>query len=508
MEKPVVIGVHKPPILVLDQFHVQRDDSGMKEVFCYRPSCEGCRFDPVCQREVTSLEIGEGFNIRKAFRSRPGWKLVSIDYAQIEIRVAAIMSGEPFWVEAFRDGRDLHAEMARVAYKIPPQEEVPKHLRDAAKQCNFAAIYLCKPYTLSSKSALTVDEAADLLTIWKKTVRTYMEWTDKVHRDLLTMWKDKKTAYVTTYWGRRRYMDSLLAQCYSNEDPKERKRQFDHILSAAVNSPIQGTAADLMKFGIVQVMDWIAREQLNDVIHPMLTVHDEMVFEVNEQIGLERFEEVCWTAAQKMALAGTNLLDGWSVKVDFDIEVGDNWAKAKSLKTYIEEASTRTISLPGPPTPLVFEQPELLLDPVTEQECYQRHVDQSKMIVVELRAEYTRPGMDPDIDPLNQNISSVQTMLWKAGFPLRRKFVDPNQPYLASCGKKLYYLLIAGHRDGEWSPYKKQHSGTFSLEEVLDFYEHNANFRKICKKPKMMCVADLTVYDQAKPKAFLARKES
>ncbi len=508
-KKPEMIGDKKPPILILDQFHVQRNEVGAKEVYCYRPTCEGCRFDPTCQREVTSLEIGEGFNIRRAFRSRPGWKLVSIDYKTIEIRVAAIMSREPFWMNAFQDGRDLHEEMARVAYKIPASEPVPKHLRDAAKQCNFAAIYLCKPYTLMSKSALTLDEAADLLGVWKKTVTTYLEWTDKVHREMLTMWKEQKTAYVTTYWGRRRYLDSLLSKCEKTEDPKKRKSQFEHILSAAVNSPIQGSAADLMKFGIVELMNWIEQEQLYDVVHPLLTVHDEMVLEISEQHGLARFEELCETASQKLTLVGTNLLDGWDpVKVETDIEVGDNWAKAKLLKDYLAQASTTTISLPSPPTPLVFEEPLLLLDPMTEQECYQRHVDLSKTIVVELRAEFTRPGVDPDIDPLNQTISSVQTMLWKAGFPLRRKFVDPNKPYLASCGKKLYYLVIAGHRDGEWSPYKKQHSGTFSLEEVMDFYEHNASFRKICKKPKLFDDADLVIFDQAKPKAFLTRKDS
>jgi hypothetical protein len=108
------IGKRKPPFLELDQFW-----RGSGETYCFRPTCEGCRWDPTCERENTLVPVGPGLNIRRAFRSAPGYQIVSIDYKGIELRVAGQLSGEQVFIKAFREGRDLHQEMAKLAFKTP-----------------------------------------------------------------------------------------------------------------------------------------------------------------------------------------------------------------------------------------------------------------------------------------------------------------------------------------------------------------------------------------------------
>lgn len=503
----VNIGDVTPPLLILDQFHTQRNADGVREVYCYRATCDGCKYQPVCKHEVTTLEIGDGLNIRRAFAARAGWKIVSVDYKQIEIRVAAVLSEEPYWIEAFTNNRDLHQEMARIAFKLP-EGSVPKHLRDAAKACNFAALYLCKPRTLAAGCALTVEESADLLKVWKKTVNRYMDWTHETHTAMNEMWKNEGTAYVSTYFGRRRYFDTKIANALLvKSDERQYRRQIDHILSASVNSRIQGTAADLMKFGMVNLMQWITKEGLQDQILPKMTIHDEMVLEVNTQVGIERLEELCTTAAAKLALAGMGLVDHWPVKVETDIELGDNWAKATTpLKQFVEDNSTKTISIPSPPVPLEVSDPEALLDPIKEQEFFRRVVDTDKVIVLELQDNLTAATVDPENDPLQRRIALLSTILWKSAFPLRRKFVDVGKPCLASQGKRLYHLYIAGHRTGTWMPYKVQHQGTFAMEEIMDFFAHNGDFRKLCKSPSLIDTEALAYYDNPKPKRLLRKR--
>jgi intein/homing endonuclease len=126
------IGEIKPPspLLELGQFY-QRD----RNVYCFNPDCNVCRWKETCQHEEVTIKVGPGTNIRKSFIARDGFYLAAIDYKQIEIRVAAQLSGEPIWINAFQRNLDLHTQMARIGWKIPESQEVPKHIRDAAKCC-------------------------------------------------------------------------------------------------------------------------------------------------------------------------------------------------------------------------------------------------------------------------------------------------------------------------------------------------------------------------------------
>ena len=134
--KTLKVGDVLPPFQLIEggQFY-HRDNVD----YCLRPECEGCPFDPRCQRQEKKIKIGHGVNIREAFRARPGFVWASVDFRGIELRVAAQMSNEPFWLNAFAAGRDLHTETARVMFKT---DEPGKDDRDTAKCGNFNLLYL------------------------------------------------------------------------------------------------------------------------------------------------------------------------------------------------------------------------------------------------------------------------------------------------------------------------------------------------------------------------------
>jgi hypothetical protein len=124
-------------LIELGQFY-RRDN----ELYCFSGECETCRWNSICEKELVKIKVGEGTNIRKAFCEKDGWLLAAIDYKQIEIRVAAQLSGEPVWLDAFNRNLDLHSVMARIGWKIPEPNPIPKATRDAAKCCNFGCLFL------------------------------------------------------------------------------------------------------------------------------------------------------------------------------------------------------------------------------------------------------------------------------------------------------------------------------------------------------------------------------
>ena len=160
MAEDLLIGDKSPPVLELGQFWRH-----MGQTYCFRPqtgkdpnsACVGCRWETSCQKSHTETKVGAGLNIRRAFRARPGFKLVAIDYRGIELRVAAQLSGEPVWKDAFLNGRDLHTEMAKIAFHT---ETPTKAQRDQAKCCNFGNLFLGNVYTLVRQSGMEEAEAS------------------------------------------------------------------------------------------------------------------------------------------------------------------------------------------------------------------------------------------------------------------------------------------------------------------------------------------------------------
>jgi hypothetical protein len=304
-----------------DQFY-QRDN----KVFCFNPECIKCRWNTTCEKEETILKVGPGTNIRKGFIAQLGWKLAAIDYRQIEIRVAAQLSGEPVWIDAFLKNLDLHTAMARIGWKIPEPNEVPKEIRDAAKCCNFGNLFLGSPQTLHRQSSLTLPEAIGAHKIWWETVKTYKKWTERQ----IAYYKAHRC--VWTFFKRKREMDEIIKTAEIKQQKTGDKKGWGFCDRTSVNSPIQGTAADLMKLGMVRVAQWIKKNNLSNEIRILLTVHDELVLEVRESpLMYEYLREV----GRQMTLTpkGKSVPDipGWVVPLGVDIEIGDNWAEMTDI---------------------------------------------------------------------------------------------------------------------------------------------------------------------------------
>ena len=161
-EGKIEIGKIVPPTLELNQFWKSNN-----KTYCFRSECPGCKYESGCQNELLELKIGPGINIRRAFRARPGYKIASIDYKAIELRVAAQLSGETFFINAFKNKEDLHTIMACRCFNT---DSPTKSQRDQAKTCNFSNLYLgC----IGGESLIRIEEGhfpiKDLLgerTIW------------------------------------------------------------------------------------------------------------------------------------------------------------------------------------------------------------------------------------------------------------------------------------------------------------------------------------------------------
>ena len=286
------------------------------QTYCFKTECTGCKYEPTCKRSLTWVGTGPGINPRRAFRARPGYKIVAIDYKGIELRVAGQLSKENFFIRAFKESLDLHTEMAKTAFKT---QNPNKEQRRQAKCANFGNLFLGTPHTLARQSDLSLPEAIFVHGAWWGALPDYKKWTD------LQLEEAKTKGYVQTFFGRVRRLDDLIERAQQEELTKTKgvgKGGWGFVHRTSVNSPVQGTAADLMKIAMVSVTSWIEREKLQDEVRLLLTVHDELVFEVLDD---NDFIKRCRLVASKMCpdLSGW----GWNVPIETDVEFGDNWAE-------------------------------------------------------------------------------------------------------------------------------------------------------------------------------------
>lgn len=203
-KKPLEVGDVKPPKQLLQEEHFYVRDN---TTYCVRPSCDECRYDPICQREEMIIKIGPGINIREAFRVRPGFKWACIDFSGIELRVAALLSGEPVWVKAFQEDRDLHSEMGKIMFRV---DEPDKAQRDIAKMGNFGNLYLSGVDTFWHLTKLTYAEAVIVWKKWWAAVPVYKKWTENQAEYY------KKHGHVWTFFRRKREMKAMIAKADEN----------------------------------------------------------------------------------------------------------------------------------------------------------------------------------------------------------------------------------------------------------------------------------------------------
>ena len=243
-----------------------------------------------------------GKQIRRAFIPEPNHLLLSVDYSQIELRVMAHLSEDPTLLEIFRRNEDVHAATASRIFRIDSKELSIKH-RSVAKMVNYGLAYGMGAPGLAERLNVPVAEAKEIMEAYFEQFRGVREFLDKV------VTQAKADGFTTTMFGRRRYLPEL-----GSSNPRVRaigERQ-------ALNAPIQGTAADIMKLALIKVDRALHDERLGTRI--ILTVHDELVLEVPEH---ERD-----AAAQLVAREMTGAAD-LRVPLVVDVAQGLNWAEAK-----------------------------------------------------------------------------------------------------------------------------------------------------------------------------------
>ncbi|MGN1368310.1 MAG: DNA polymerase I [Aristaeellaceae bacterium] len=244
----------------------------------------------------------EGREIRQAFLPRKGWVLLDADYSQIELRLMAHFSGDEAMLSAFRTGQDVHARTASEIFDVP-LDKVDSTLRSRAKAVNFGIIYGISGFGLARNTGVSQQEA-------KSFISRYFAKYPGVKRFMDTAVEDgQQNGYALTLMGRRRYLPELTA---SNAMVREFGKR------AAMNTPVQGTAADIIKLAMVRVDEALRREKLQSRL--ILQVHDELLLECPP-------EEV-ETAARilQQAMEGVITL---SVPLSAEVHQGRNWAEAK-----------------------------------------------------------------------------------------------------------------------------------------------------------------------------------
>jgi DNA polymerase-1 len=262
--------------------------------------------DPNLQNIPIRTEIGR--RIRRAFRAAQGHMLLGVDYSQIELRIVAHMAGDKAMIQAFREGQDIHAATAAAVFGIRPQEVTPA-MRRRAKAVNFGLIYGMSPFGLTRTTDLTLAEAEQF-------VRTYFERFPGVKRYLeTTRRKAAQKGYVETLFGRRRYFPQLLPGARVSEQARARAER------EAVNAPIQGTAADIIKIAMIRLAESLRREKLG--ARMLLQVHDELVLEC-PQDELSRTAQLVRQVMENAAQL--------KVPLKADASAGPNWAQMEPIE--------------------------------------------------------------------------------------------------------------------------------------------------------------------------------
>lgn len=220
--------------------------------------------DPNLQNIPIMSDMGR--EIRKAFVAERGYLLASFDYSQIELRVAAHMADDQKMTEAFKKGLDIHRMTAAEIYNIPLEQVTPVERR-AAKTLNFGVLYGMGPQSFAEATGFSKTDARNFI---EEYFRDFSGIAGYISR---TKHLAEEQGYVETILGRRRYIPEILSGNW------QLKREAERM---AVNAPIQGSAADLVKAAMIEVANWIKKEKLEDSIKMLLQVHDELLFEIKE----------------------------------------------------------------------------------------------------------------------------------------------------------------------------------------------------------------------------------
>ncbi|QDG40297.1 DNA polymerase I [Alteromonas mediterranea] len=244
----------------------------------------------------------EGRRVRQAFVPRKGNKFVAADYSQIELRIMAHLSGDKGLLDAFAHGKDIHKATASEVFGVP-LDEVTTEQRRSAKAINFGLIYGMSAFGLAKQLNIPRNEAQKYMDLYFERYPGVLEYMDSTRESA------KEKGYVETVFGRRLYLPDIKASNGARRKGAER---------AAINAPMQGTAADIIKMAMIKVDDWISKNAADDVTM-MMQVHDELVFEIKE----DKVDSYVKTINTLMESAAT-----LNVPLVVEAGVGENWDEA------------------------------------------------------------------------------------------------------------------------------------------------------------------------------------
>ena len=251
--------------------------------------------------------------IRKAFVADKGYTFVSIDYSQIELRIAAILSGDEKMVEIFKNGEDVHAGVASRVFGVA-LDEVTSDMRRKAKVINFGILYGMGVNALRANlgEGTTREEAQEFLNAYFNTFTRLAEYLEE------TKGYARLEGYTETLFGRRRHFPGIQSSAPFIRAQAERM---------AINAPVQGTAADVMRIAMNEVYTYIKKGKKQESIHMLMQVHDELIFEIkNEDVEKEvnKLEEIMEGVLKAVDNSGVPILA--------DVATGKNWAELKDFK--------------------------------------------------------------------------------------------------------------------------------------------------------------------------------
>lgn len=259
--------------------------------------------EPNLQNIPVRTELGQEF--RKAFMADKGFFLISCDYSQLELRIVAHISQDKKMIEAFRRGEDIHTRTAAEIFSVPA-DKVKTSMRRTAKVLNFGLLYGMGLLGFQRASRVSHEQAREF-------IKKYMEEFSGVAKYMDDMRKKAhKDGYVTTIFGRRRQLGEI------NSGIREVARQAERM---AINMPVQGTEADLIKLAMIKIYDLILQRHSSDA-KLLLQVHDELLFEVKTNLVNEFSYEV------KKIMENIYKLD---VPLVVNVKYGDNWSEMKKI---------------------------------------------------------------------------------------------------------------------------------------------------------------------------------
>ncbi|MBI2446345.1 MAG: DNA polymerase I [Parcubacteria group bacterium] len=247
-----------------------------------------------------------GDKVRQAFIAEKGYKFLSVDYSQIHLRIIAALANDKKMIEAFKNGLDIHKFTASEINNVP-LKKVTSQMRFAAKALNFGIIYGMGAQSFAESAGISKEKAKEFIAEYLKDFSGVAGYIKKLQEEAILK------GYTTTLFGRRRYLHEI------NSSNPMLRAQAERI---AVNMPIQGLEADIIKKAMIEIDNWIDKNKHNDNIKMILQVHDELLFEVKEDFIKEAAAKIVELMESVIKL---------KVPITAEAKIGDNWGELKKF---------------------------------------------------------------------------------------------------------------------------------------------------------------------------------